>query len=172
MTETASNISFRRDTSSSLALLRLFFFLYDVLDMTVEEAYGFFENIPSIRRKIETLHDVGLSYVKLAPVPSLGAHVDDIIRRLDHVQIVLDDHHRIASLREPVQNLHQLVHICKVQSGYGKGRFSFNVKGGRCEACGGDGIIKIEMHFLPDVYVPCEVCKGKRYNPLSSCSMP
>ncbi len=48
--------------------------------------------------------------------------------------------------------------------GYEKGRFSFNVKGGRCEACGGDGIIRIEMHFLPDVYVPCEVCKGKRYN--------
>ena len=48
--------------------------------------------------------------------------------------------------------------------GYKKGRFSFNVKGGRCEACAGDGILKIEMHFLPDVYVPCEVCHGKRYN--------
>jgi excinuclease ABC subunit A len=48
--------------------------------------------------------------------------------------------------------------------GYGPGRFSFNVRGGRCEACEGDGIVRIEMHFLPDVYVPCEVCKGKRYN--------
>lgn len=48
--------------------------------------------------------------------------------------------------------------------GYGPGRFSFNIKGGRCEACEGDGIIKIEMHFLPDVFVPCEVCKGHRYN--------
>jgi len=48
--------------------------------------------------------------------------------------------------------------------GYQKGRFSFNVSGGRCEACQGDGVLKIEMHFLPDIYVPCEVCKGKRYN--------
>ena len=62
-----------------------------------------------------------------------------------------------------VRELFSLVPDAKLR-GYGPGRFSFNVKGGRCEACQGDGIIKIEMHFLPDVYVPCEVCKGKRYN--------
>ncbi|MGQ9525441.1 MAG: excinuclease ABC subunit UvrA [Armatimonadota bacterium] len=62
-----------------------------------------------------------------------------------------------------IRELYGQTHESKVR-GYKPGRFSFNVKGGRCEACRGDGIIKIEMHFLPDVYVPCEVCKGKRYN--------
>lgn len=63
----------------------------------------------------------------------------------------------------PIRDLFSQLPESKIR-GYEKGRFSFNVKGGRCEACRGDGIIKIEMHFLPDVYVPCEVCKGKRYN--------
>lgn len=64
---------------------------------------------------------------------------------------------------DQIRELFSLVPEAKMR-GYAQGRFSFNVKGGRCEACQGDGIIKIEMHFLPDVYVPCEVCKGKRYN--------
>ena len=62
-----------------------------------------------------------------------------------------------------IRDLYAATNESKIK-GYGPGRFSFNVKGGRCEACQGDGIIKIEMHFLPDIYVPCEVCKGKRYN--------
>ncbi|MGP1512713.1 MAG: excinuclease ABC subunit UvrA [Gemella haemolysans] len=64
---------------------------------------------------------------------------------------------------DDIRDLYASTNEAKLR-GYKKGRFSFNVKGGRCEACSGDGILKIEMHFLPDVYVPCEVCKGKRYN--------
>jgi excinuclease ABC subunit A len=64
---------------------------------------------------------------------------------------------------DPIRDLFAQTPTARMR-GYKKGRFSFNVKGGRCEACHGDGIIKIEMHFLPDVYIPCEVCKGKRYN--------
>ena len=68
-----------------------------------------------------------------------------------------------SGLFTPIRELFTQLPEAKIR-GYGPGRFSFNVKGGRCEACQGDGLVKIEMHFLPDVYVPCEVCKGKRYN--------
>lgn len=68
-----------------------------------------------------------------------------------------------TSVFDDIRDVYASTNEAKVR-GYKKGRFSFNVRGGRCEACRGDGIIKIEMHFLPDVYVPCEICKGKRYN--------
>ncbi|WP_374016196.1 excinuclease ABC subunit UvrA [Paenibacillus thiaminolyticus] len=97
------------------------------------------------------------------------------IRGLDHIDKVVDiDQSPIGrtprsnpatytSVFDDIRDLFSTTNEAKIR-GYKKGRFSFNVKGGRCEACRGDGIIKIEMHFLPDVYVPCEVCKGKRYN--------
>ena len=68
-----------------------------------------------------------------------------------------------TGLFTPIRELFAQTHESRTR-GYRPGRFSFNVKGGRCEACQGDGVIKVEMHFLPDIYVPCDVCKGKRYN--------
>lgn len=107
--------------------------------------------------------------VKVRP----GLHKE--IRGLDHLDKVIDiDQSPIGrtprsnpatytGVFDDIRDLFAKTNEAKVR-GFQKGRFSFNVKGGRCEACRGDGIIKIEMHFLPDVYVPCEVCKGKRYN--------
>ncbi|WP_211749572.1 excinuclease ABC subunit UvrA [Paenibacillus sp. Marseille-Q4541] len=102
-----------------------------------------------------------------------GQHKE--IRGLEHVDKVIDiDQSPIGrtprsnpatytGVFDDIRDLFSQTNEAKLR-GYKKGRFSFNIKGGRCEACRGDGIIKIEMHFLPDVYVPCEVCKGKRYN--------
>jgi excinuclease ABC subunit A len=102
-----------------------------------------------------------------------GEH--DRITGLEHIDKVIDiDQSPIGrtprsnpatytGLFTPIRELFAELPDAKIR-GYGPGRFSFNVKGGRCEACQGDGLVKIEMHFLPDVYVPCEVCKGKRYN--------
>jgi excinuclease ABC subunit A len=102
-----------------------------------------------------------------------GAH--DRVEGLDHLDKVIDiDQSPIGrtprsnpatytGLFTPIRELFTQLPEAKMR-GYGPGRFSFNVKGGRCESCQGDGLVKIEMHFLPDVYVPCEVCKGRRYN--------
>lgn len=102
-----------------------------------------------------------------------GAHKE--IKGLEHLDKVIDiDQSPIGrtprsnpatytGVFDDIRDVFAQTNEAKVR-GYQKGRFSFNVKGGRCEACRGDGIIKIEMHFLPDVYVPCEVCHGKRYN--------
>ncbi|MBB3114220.1 excinuclease ABC subunit A [Paenibacillus phyllosphaerae] len=102
-----------------------------------------------------------------------GEHKE--IRGLEHIDKVIDiDQSPIGrtprsnpatytGVFDDIRDLYATTNEAKVR-GYKKGRFSFNIKGGRCESCRGDGIIKIEMHFLPDVYVPCEVCKGKRYN--------
>ncbi|ULG74800.1 excinuclease ABC subunit UvrA [Macrococcus brunensis] len=102
-----------------------------------------------------------------------GAH--DSIEGIEHIDKIIDiDQSPIGrtprsnpatytGVFDDIRDLFSQTNEAKLR-GYQKGRFSFNVKGGRCEACKGDGIIKIEMHFLPDVYVPCEVCHGKRYN--------
>ncbi len=102
-----------------------------------------------------------------------GAH--ERLEGLDHIDKVIDiDQSPIGrtprsnpatytGLFTPIRELFTYLPESKLR-GYGPGRFSFNVKGGRCEACQGDGLVKVEMHFLPDVYVPCEVCKGRRYN--------
>ena len=102
-----------------------------------------------------------------------GEHKE--IRGLEHLDKVIDiDQSPIGrtprsnpatytGVFDDIRDLFANTNEAKIR-GYKKGRFSFNIKGGRCEACRGDGIIKIEMHFLPDIYVPCEVCKGKRYN--------
>ena len=120
----------------------------------------------------ETLYPVLMRHFYNSRMPNLPYKA---VHGLDHIDKVIDiDQSPIG--RTPrsnpatytgvfthIRNLFAQLPEAKIR-GYQPGRFSFNVKGGRCEACEGDGIIKIEMHFLPDVYVPCEVCKGKRYN--------
>ena len=118
-----------------------------------------FNSVKSILNKEE----VDTEYVK--SVEGVEGNIDKIID-IDQSPIGRTPRSNPATYTgvfDDIRDLYANTNEAKLR-GYKKGRFSFNVKGGRCEACTGDGILKIEMHFLPDVYVPCEVCNGKRYN--------
>jgi len=147
-------------------------------DLTVEFPLGVFTAITGVSGSGKSTLITDILYRSLARhlyrakvVP--GEH--KAVEGLDHIDKVIEiDQSPIGrtprsnpatytGLFTPIRELFTHLPEAKMR-GYGPGRFSFNVKGGRCEACQGDGLVKIEMHFLPDVYVPCEVCKGRRYN--------
>ena len=147
-------------------------------DLTVDIPLGMFVAVTGVSGSGKSTLVTDILYQSLARhfyrakvVP--GAHTR--IEGLDRIDKVIDiDQSPIGrtprsnpatytGLFTPIRELFTQLPDAKMR-GYGPGRFSFNVKGGRCEACQGDGLVKIEMHFLPDVYVPCEVCKGRRYN--------
>jgi excinuclease ABC subunit A len=147
-------------------------------NLTVEVPLGLFVAVTGVSGSGKSTLVTDLLYASLARhfyrarvVP--GAH--DRLEGLSHIDKVIDiDQSPIGrtprsnpatytGLFTPIRELFAQLPEARMR-GYGPGRFSFNVKGGRCEACEGDGLVKIEMHFLPDVYVPCEVCKARRYN--------
>ncbi|HEV8266506.1 MAG TPA: excinuclease ABC subunit UvrA [Gemmatimonadales bacterium] len=151
---------------------------HNLKDLTVEFPLGLFVAVTGVSGSGKSTLVTDILYQALARhfyrakvVP--GAH--DGIEGIDQVDKVIDiDQSPIGrtprsnpatytGLFTPIRELFTFLPESKLR-GYGPGRFSFNVKGGRCESCQGDGLVKVEMHFLPDVYVPCEVCKGRRYN--------
>ena len=151
---------------------------HNLRDITVDIPLGTFVAVTGVSGsgKSTLIEDVlhramARHFYRARTIP--GAHAR--ITGLEHIDKVIDiDQSPIGrtprsnpatytGLFTPIRDLFAELPESKIR-GYGPGRFSFNVKGGRCEACQGDGLVKIEMHFLPDVYVPCEVCKGKRYN--------
>jgi excinuclease ABC subunit A len=151
---------------------------HNLKNLTVEFPLGLFVAVTGVSGSGKSTLVTDILYQALARhfyrakvVP--GTH--DGIEGLDQIDKVIDiDQSPIGrtprsnpatytGLFTPIRELFTFLPESKLR-GYGPGRFSFNVKGGRCEACQGDGLVKVEMHFLPDVYVPCEVCKGRRYN--------
>ena len=151
---------------------------HNLKDLTVDFPLGLFVAVTGVSGSGKSTLVTDILYQALARhfyrakvVP--GVH--RTIEGLDHIDKVIDiDQSPIGrtprsnpatytGLFTPIRELFTFLPESKIR-GYGPGRFSFNVKGGRCEACQGDGLVKVEMHFLPDVYVPCEVCKGRRYN--------
>ncbi|PYO74600.1 MAG: excinuclease ABC subunit UvrA [Gemmatimonadetes bacterium] len=168
----------RRVASADRALRVLGAKHHNLKDLTVEFPLGLFIAVTGVSGSGKSTLVSDILYQSLARhfyrakvVP--GAH--ERLEGLDHVDKVIDiDQSPIGrtprsnpatytGLFTPIRELFTYLPESKLR-GYGPGRFSFNVKGGRCEACQGDGLVKVEMHFLPDVYVPCEVCKGRRYN--------
>src|SRR5205823_2525463 len=151
---------------------------HNLRDLTVQFPLGLFVAVTGVSGSGKSTLVTDILYRALARhfyrakvMP--GAH--DRLEGLDLIDKVIDiDQSPIGrtprsnpatytGLFTPIRELYTYLPESKIR-GYGPGRFSFNVKGGRCEACQGDGLVKVEMHFLPDVYVPCEVCKGRRYN--------
>jgi excinuclease ABC subunit A len=151
---------------------------HNLKDLTVEFPLGLFIAVTGVSGSGKSTLVTDILYQALARhfyrakvLP--GEH--DRLAGLDHIdKVIAIDQSPIGrtprsnpatytGLFTPIRELFTYLPESKIR-GYGPGRFSFNVKGGRCEACQGDGLVKVEMHFLPDVYVPCEVCKGRRYN--------
>ena len=121
-------------------------------------------HVSTIKRDIDTLHQEQHEPAEHEKIVGLD-HFDKVIH-VDQSPIGRTPRSNPATytgLLTPIRELFAGVPEARAR-GYGPGRFSFNVKGGRCEACQGDGVIKVEMHFLPDIYVPCDVCHSKRYN--------
>ena len=168
----------RRIASQDRALRVLGARHHNLKDLTVEFPLGLFVAVTGVSGSGKSTLVTDILYQALARhfyrakvVPGVHQRIEG----LDQIDKVIDiDQSPIGrtprsnpatytGLFTPIRELFTYLPESKLR-GYGPGRFSFNVKGGRCEACQGDGLVKVEMHFLPDVYVPCEVCKGRRYN--------